>query len=96
MATKTHKLRIKVGSCKEAAMGPGLRRIPVPTVPPSVTATPKPVPKTFQSLFSIQYILTYGREVVGVFYVSQGSEIDGFPFFGKELIVDANEIGAAI
>ena len=96
MATKTHKLRIKEGSCKEAAMGPGLRRIPVPTVPPSVTATPKPVPKTFQSLFSIQYVLTYGREVVGVFDVSQGLEVCGFPLLRKELIIDAHEVGAAI
>jgi hypothetical protein len=53
-------------------MGPGLRKMPVPTVPPSVTAIPKPVPKTFQSLFSMQDVLTHGREVVGVFDVAQG------------------------
>lgn len=90
MATKTHKLRINPGSCKEAAMGPGLRKMPVPTVPPSVTAIPKPVPKTFQSLFSMQDVLAHGREVVGVFYVAQGLEIDCFPLLWEELIIDAH------
>jgi hypothetical protein len=32
-------------------MGPGLRNMPVPTVPPIVTAMLKLVPNTFQSWF---------------------------------------------
>ena len=90
MATRTHKRMIRLGSCKEAAIGPGLRKIPVPTVPPMVTATPKVVPKTFQSLFSMQDVLAHGREVVGVFDISQGLEISRFPFLREELIIDAH------
>ena len=90
MATKTHKRMIRLGSCKEAAIGPGLRKMPVHTVPPKVTAMPKPVPKTFQSLFSMQDVLAYCGEVIGVFDISQGLEVRGFPFFRKELIIDAN------
>jgi hypothetical protein len=38
----------------------------------------------------MQDVLTHGREVVGVFDVAKGLEINGFPFLGEELIVDAH------
>src|SRR5947207_2320856 len=36
--------RVGVGSCD--ATSPGVRRIPMPIVPPIVTANPKPTPRT--------------------------------------------------
>jgi hypothetical protein len=38
----------------------------------------------------MQDVLAHGREVVGVFDISQGLEISRFPFLREELIVDAH------
>ena len=69
MATKIQSEIIKIGSWRDAAMGPGLRKIPVPIVPPRVTATPKVVPKTFHNclvpaFIFLQYVIANQRKMV--------------------------------
>src|SRR5437588_2999481 len=49
MPPATHNKTIANGACSCSATRPGVRRIPTPTVPPILTARPKPTPKTRRS-----------------------------------------------
>src|SRR4026207_1259975 len=87
-----HRRRIANGDWNCSAIRPGVRRIPTPMVPPTLTARPKPSPRTRRSWPDLSDAILFG-ESSALWFVGNLEDDFATGVAGSDLLLRPCDLG---